>query len=138
MWLSHEHSPAATAGSAEERAAEKVRYARRHLALTRACVEIDGFLKGAGVIGLLRGEREHSTLNSALVAVLGLAVKKQDVGFGLFTTPAGHAHLKREFMRYFELSPDRTESAAAVAAADAAIVSAERALARWTRLEPAP
>lgn len=139
MWLSYEYAGNQDQDlTPQERAERKRAYTRRHLALVRACMEVDAFLKGHGVIGMLRGQGERGSMNSALVAVLGLAVKKQEVGYGLFTTPAGHAHLTREFTRYYALSPEVAALDARIAAAAAALAQATQALRDWEPPDRAP
>ncbi len=133
MWLHEVPDPQ---GDGDAIAEHRRQYARRNLALIRACTQVDACLKSHGVIGMLRGEQANASLNSAMVAVLGLAVKKQEVGYRLFATAEGHAQLQREFARYFDASPDSVAQQEKIAAADEAVAQVQQALAAWRSQAP--
>lgn len=137
MWLSYGpgKSPARTRDFAKE-AAAKAEHTRIHIAYSRACIEIDAFLKSRGVSGLPAHQETPVTfLNSVIVAVMGLDVKDRESVRRIFCDAAGQERLWREFIRYFELSPDREALARQVAAAGHALHASEKALAAWQRLE---
>ncbi|OYX75567.1 MAG: hypothetical protein B7Y95_02105 [Rhizobiales bacterium 32-66-11] len=106
--------------------AAKQERARVQVAYSRACIRIDALLAGHGVSGLPRAqETAAASLNTVMVAVMGVSVKFRADLRRLFCTAQGRARLHADFAHYFDLSKDRLrlrgEIAAAAAAREAAI-----------------
>jgi predicted GTPase len=92
---------AVTAGK-QERATIQIGY-------SRACIEIDSYLAGHGVIGL--PVEQHTiarALNTVMIAVMGVSVKFRKDLRRMFGSEAGRLRLQRDFTHYYELSADRT------------------------------
>ncbi|KXU83598.1 hypothetical protein CR51_42410 [Caballeronia megalochromosomata] len=97
-----------TARDAYAITAGKLERAHIQIAYSRACIEIDSFLAGHGVMGLpSEQETVARALNSVMVAVMGVSVKFRKDLRRMFCTDAGRERMQREFAHYFELSKDR-------------------------------
>jgi hypothetical protein len=119
--------------------AGKLERAHIQIAYSRACIEIDGFLAGHGVIGLpLEQQTVARSLNSVMVAVMGVSVKFRKDLRRMFGETSGRARMQREFFHYYELSAHRKALAALIAGAEAAMADWDRALAALKLLEAGP
>lgn len=119
-----------TAGKAERN--------RIQIAYSRACIEIDGFLAGHGVLELPAARKTFApSLNTVMIAVLGVSVKGRHQLRRMFCEAAGRERLHRDFSAYFPLSDDQQALAARIAAAGAAIGTARLALTELDQLEAA-
>lgn len=101
--------------------AAKQERARVQVAYSRACIRMDGFLAGHGVSGLPREqETAAGSLNTVMVAVMGVSVKFRADLRRLFCSAQGRARLHGDFAHYFELSKGRVRLRAEMAATAAA------------------
>lgn len=81
---------------------------RIQVAYSRACININSHLVRYGVVGLPDKQKTHvSSLDTVMVAVLGVSVKLRRELNLIFFQPAGRQRLMREFCRYFEISQER-------------------------------
>ncbi|WP_256661880.1 MULTISPECIES: GTPase [Gammaproteobacteria] len=123
---------AQTADSAEDhyrQTAAKLERARIQVAYSRACIELDGFLAGHGVVELPSAQRTGArAMDSVMVAVMGVSVKRRSDLRRMFCDGAGIERLHQDFLHYFELSKDRIELAGAIAVAEAEVATVENAL----------
>ncbi|MBF5006745.1 50S ribosome-binding GTPase [Diaphorobacter sp. NR2-3-3-1] len=106
------------------------------IAYSRACIAINAHLVRHGVVGLpMEQQTSVRSLDTVMVAVMGVSVKYRDDLRRIFCEPEGRARLQQDFGRYFELSEDRVTLAGQLA--DGAIRLAEiaKALAALERLE---
>ncbi|MFM0517499.1 MULTISPECIES: GTPase [Caballeronia] len=104
-----------TAKDAYAITAGKLERAHIQIAYSRACIAIDSFLAGHGVIGLpSEQETVARALNSVMVAVMGVSVKFRKDLRRMFCTDAGRERMQRDFAHYFELSADRKALAARI------------------------
>ncbi|MFG1378275.1 GTPase [Xanthobacter autotrophicus] len=116
--------------------AAKLERARIQVAYSRACIQIDGFLVGQGVARLPRDqETAAGSLNTVMVAVMGVSVKFRADLHRMFCEARGRARLHGAFAHYFELSKRRTALRARIAEASSALEAAARALAALQMLE---
>lgn len=116
--------------------AGKLERAHIQIAYSRACIAIDSFLAGHGVIGLPVGQETVArALNSVMVAVMGVSVKFRKDLRRMFCEPAGRERMQRDFTHYYELSADRKALAARIADAGSAIVASGNALSALHSLE---
>lgn len=116
--------------------AGKLERAHIQIAYSRACIEIDGFLAGHGVIDL--PPEQHTvarSLNTVMIAVLGVSVKFRRDLRRMFCEEQGRARLQRDFTHYYELSADRKALAALIEGSEAAISAAQRAANAFDVLE---
>ncbi|SDV47026.1 GTPase [Chitinasiproducens palmae] len=116
--------------------AGKVERARIQVAYSRACIEIDAFLAGQGVVTIPTDQETVArALNTVVVAVMGVSVKFRDDLRKIFSSLTGRERLQREFARYYELSRDRKALAARIDAAAASLAALTRAMDALRRLE---
>ena len=116
--------------------AGKLERAHIQIAYSRACIAIDSFLAGHGVIGLpVEQETVARALNSVMVAVMGVSVKFRKDLRRMFCEPAGRERMQRDFTRYYELSADRKALAAQIADVEATVVACVNALSALHSLE---
>lgn len=116
--------------------AGKMERARLQVAYSRVCIAINGHLVRHGVVGLPPAQQTSvRSLDTVMVAVMGVSVKYRDDLRRMFCEPAGRQRLQQAFAHYFELSEDRAALAAQIGEADAGAAAAERALAALRRLE---
>ena len=81
---------------------------RIQVAYSRACIDINSHLIRHGVLELPETQKSHvRSLDTIIVAVLGVSVKLRKDLQRIFFEEAGLNHLRYEFARYFELSADR-------------------------------
>lgn len=81
---------------------------RIQVAYSRACIEINSHLVHYGVVGLPDTQKSNvRSLDTVMVAVLGVSVKlRKDLKL-IFEEESGRERLRREFAHYFEVSADR-------------------------------
>lgn len=102
--------------------------ARIQIAYSRACIAIDACLVKHGVVGLPAAQRTAvSSLDTVMVAVMGVSVKYRADLRELFFEAAGRARLVRDFSRHFEQSEERQALALAMDDARASLLSVQRA-----------
>lgn len=81
---------------------------RIQVAYSRACIDINSHLIRYGVVGLPESQKSNvQSLDTVLVAVLGVSVKLRRELNLIFFQESGRQRLKREFCHYFELSQER-------------------------------
>lgn len=125
-----------TAKDAYAITAGKLERAHIQIAYSRACIAIDSFLAGHGVIGLpAEQETVARALNSVMVAVMGVSVKFRKDLRRMFCEPSGRERMQRDFSHYYELSADRKALAARIAAGESAVIACENALSALRALE---
>jgi hypothetical protein len=125
-----------TAKDAYAITAGKLERAHIQMAYSRACIAIDGFLAGHGVIGLPAEQQTVArALNSVMVAVMGVSVKFRKDLRRMFCEESGRARMQRDFSHYYELSSDRRAMAARIADAELAVAACEKALVALRSLE---
>ncbi|BBU32928.1 hypothetical protein BTHE68_66620 (plasmid) [Burkholderia sp. THE68] len=116
--------------------AGKLERAHIQIAYSRACIELDGFLAGQGVIGLpSEQETVARALNTVMIAVMGVSVKFRKDLRRMFCTTAGRERMRREFTHYYELSNDRRALAGRIARSESAIDASRNASASLDALE---
>jgi 50S ribosome-binding GTPase len=116
--------------------AGKLERAHIQIAYSRACIAIDSFLAGHGVIGLpAEQETVARALNSVMVAVMGVSVKFRNDLRRMFCEPAGRERMQRDFTRYYELSADRKALAARIPDIESSVVACDNALSALRMLE---
>jgi hypothetical protein len=109
--------------------AGKLERAHIQIAYSRACIAIDSFLAGHGVIGLpAEQETVARALNSVMVAVMGVSVKFRNDLRRIFCEQSGRERMQREFTRYYELSADRKALAAQISDGELAVSACRKAL----------
>jgi hypothetical protein len=117
-----------TAKDAYAITAGKLERAHIQIAYSRACIAIDSFLAGHGVIGLpSEQETVARALNSVMVAVMGVSVKFRKDLRRIFCTEAGRERMQRDFAHYFELSADRKALAARISQSESKIDALNKA-----------
>ncbi len=81
---------------------------RIQVAYSRACIEINSHLVRYGVVGLPDTQKSNvRSLDTVMVAVLGVSVKlRKDLKL-IFEEESGRERLRCEFAHYFEVSADR-------------------------------
>lgn len=116
--------------------AGKKERARLQVAYSRACIAIRGHLVKHGVEGLPQAQQTSvRSLDTVMVAVLGVSVKYRDDLRKIFFEAAGRERLLQDFTRYFELSEDRTALVQQIAHAQQTRADAVKALSALTTLE---
>jgi hypothetical protein len=99
------------------------------IAYSRACIEIDSFLAGQGVIGIpSEQETVARALNTVMIAVMGVSVKFRKDLRSMFCTEAGREKMQREFTHYYERSADRAALAALIEETESAIDASAKAM----------
>ena len=89
--------------------------ARIQVAYSRACIELDAFLVAHGVIGLPDAQRTGArAMDSVMVAVMGVSVKRRADLRRMFCDAEGAARLHADFAGYFETSDERVALAARI------------------------
>jgi uncharacterized coiled-coil protein SlyX len=115
----------------------KLERARIQIAYSRACIQIDGFLAGHGVVGLPKEQQTSAgSLNTVMVAVMGVSVKFRKELRSMFCEATGRKRLWHAFAHYYELSKDRHALRTAIADAEAAGAAVTRALIAVQAMEP--
>lgn len=118
--------------------AAKQERARLQVAYSRACIEINAHLVRHGVVALPSVQQTSvRSLDTVMVAVMGVSVKYRKELRRLFCETAGREALQHDFARYFELSEERTELARVMADAQAGVAAADKALQALRALEGA-
>jgi GTPase Era involved in 16S rRNA processing len=125
-----------TARDAYASTAGKRERAHIQIAYSRACIEIDSFLAGHGVIGLpSKQETVARALNTVMIAVMGVSVKFRKDLRRIFCTEAGRERMQRDFTHYYEISNDRQALAARIVEIEAVIGGLQKALVSLNALE---
>lgn len=102
--------------------------ARIQIAYSRACIAIRGHLVKHGVESLPAAQRTSvRSLDTVMVAVMGVSVKYRDDLRRRFCEEAGRAQLMAAFQHYYELSEERQALAHAIAEAAHAVQATQRA-----------
>ncbi|MFJ3056811.1 GTPase [Herbaspirillum sp. NPDC087042] len=110
--------------------------ARIQIAYSRACIAIRGHLVKHGVEGLPAAQQTSvRSLDTVMVAVMGVSVKYRDDLRRRFCEPAGRAQLTDAFLHYYELSEDRQALVQALVEAGQALQAARRAQQSLAQLE---
>ncbi|RKP56006.1 GTPase [Pararobbsia silviterrae] len=116
--------------------AGKLERAHIQIAYSRACIEIDAFLAGHGVIELPAEQQTvASSLNSVMIAVMGVSVKFRKDLRRMFCEASGRERIQRDFTHYYERSADREALAEQIADTEAAIVATDKASAALHRMD---
>jgi GTP-binding protein EngB required for normal cell division len=109
--------------------------ARIHVAYSRACIAIRAHLIQHGVEGLPADQRTSvASLDTVMVAVMGISVKYRADLRRRFCEPAGQAQLMQSFLHYYELSEDQQALQQALAQAQSEQQANTRALEALQRL----
>ena len=102
---------------------------RLQVAYSKACIRISAILTKHGAMELpFEQQTNHKSLDSVIVAVMGVSVKYRKDLQRLFCEPAGRAQLVQDFTRYFELSADRVALTLRIREAQAAWQAGQEAL----------
>ncbi|MCP3656818.1 MAG: hypothetical protein GY734_07705 [Herbaspirillum sp.] len=110
--------------------------ARIQIAYSRACIAIRGHLVKHGVVGLpLAQQTSVRSLDTVMVAVMGVSVKYRDDLRRIFCEQAGRDKLAADFAHYFELSEDRTALATQIVDSEVALAGADKAVSALHTLE---
>ncbi|MFP6562503.1 GTPase [Paraburkholderia sp. B3] len=116
--------------------AGKLERAQIQIVYSRACIEIDAFLAGHGVVGLPQAQQTAArSLNSVMVAVMGVSVKFRKDLRRMFCEASGRQRMQREFTQYFEVSADRQTLATRIVDIESIIAALDKALAALATLE---
>ncbi|QDD63788.1 hypothetical protein EJD96_06330 [Herbaspirillum seropedicae] len=109
--------------------------ARIHVAYSRACIAIRAHLIQHGVEGLPADQRTSvASLDTVMVAVMGISVKYRADLRRRFCEPAGQAQLMQSFLHYYALSEDQQALQQALAQAQSEQQANTRALEALQRL----
>lgn len=88
--------------------AGKLDRARLQVAYSHACIDINNHLIRYGVSGLPQTQNTNvQSLNTVIIAVLGISVKLRKDLKKIFFEAAGQERLTQEFTHYYETSTDR-------------------------------
>lgn len=118
--------------------AGKLERNRLQVGYSKACIEINAVLIKHGATELPEAQKTNvRSLDSVMVAVMGVYVKYRRHLQQIFCEPKGRDHLKGEFTRYFELSADRVELASKIADAEQGLRVADTGLAALDSLTAA-
>ena len=110
--------------------AGKLERNRLQVGYSKACIHLHSVLIQHGASELpLAQQTSVRSLDSVMVAVMGVYVKYRKDLQQIFCADAGRERLQSAFSRYFELSVDRVELAARIADAQADVRMAQQALA---------
>lgn len=100
---------------------------RLQVGYSKACIEINAVLIKHGVMELPEAQQTKvRSLDSVIVAVMGVYVKYRKDLHGIFCEEAGRERLRAEFTRYFELSADRVALASRLASAEIGVRIAQQ------------
>ena len=109
---------------------------RLQVAYSKACIKISATLTRHGAMAVPPTQQTQvRSLDSVMVAVLGVSVKYRRDLQRMFCEAAGRAALAQDFTRYFELSADRHALALRIGQAQADARAAAQALAALAVLE---
>lgn len=125
-----------TAKDAYQITAGKLERAHIQMAYSRACIEIDGFLAGHGVVGLPSEQHTAAnSLNTVMIAVMGVSVKFRKDLRRMFGEASGRDRMQQDFTRYYELSNERKALVTLMAQTRSNIEAAQHALSALRALE---
>lgn len=106
------------------------------IAYSRACIAIDSFLASHGVVTLPAAQHTAAhSLNTVMIAVMGVSVKFRKDLRRMFCEAAGRERLHRDFAHYFELSDDRRDLAQRIEQFTTALSASEKASTALRNLE---
>lgn len=109
---------------------------RIQVAYSRACIDINSHLIRYGVVGLPESQKTNArSLDTVLVAVLGVSVKLRRELNLIFFQDAGRQRLKREFCHYFEVSQERMANKNRLEQLNATLTNIQAALMAVSDLE---
>jgi GTP-binding protein EngB required for normal cell division len=112
--------------------------ARIQVAYSHACIAIRSHLVKHGVVGLpVAQQTSVRSLDTVMVAVMGVSVKYRDDLRRLFFEQSGRDKLACDFAHYFERSEERVSQALQIVASQAALDTIGQARAALARLEAA-
>ena len=108
------------------------------IAYSRACIAINAHLVKHGVVEL-PAEQQTSvgSLDTVMVAVMGVSVKYRDDLRRIFCEAAGRARLVQDFTRYFESSQDRLDLSRQIDDGKARLDAVDKAQAALQEMESA-
>lgn len=114
----------------------KLERSRLQIAYSKACRALNACLIKHGVVELPVTQQTASvSLNSVIVAVMGISVKYRDDLRRIFCEEVGKARLIREFTHYFERSSDRVALAESLTMTQADLATVEQATSALQQLE---
>lgn len=109
---------------------------RIQVAYSHACIDINSHLVRYGLVGLPEIQKTNAlSLDTIIVAVLGISVKLRKDLNNIFFQASGRERLCREFARYYELSADRVSLAKQIQQQQVQLLAIEKALQALTTLE---
>ena len=112
--------------------------AQIQIAYSRACIAINAHLVKHGVTALPQAQQTSvRSLDTVMVAVMGVSVKYRDDLRRMFCEPDGLAHLQQQFAHYFELSEDRMNLDKRVTDTQSSMEQTEQAIASLQWLDQA-
>lgn len=118
--------------------AGRMERARVQVAYSKVCIQLNAALTRHGAIELPTAQHTVArSLNSVMVAVLGVSVKYREDLRRMFYDDAGREDLQRDFARYYEISADRQALAARIAQVDGQRAAVQTALKSLRALESA-
>lgn len=118
--------------------AGRMERARVQVAYSKVCIQLNAALTQHGAIELPTAQHTVArSLNSVMVAVLGVSVKYREDLRRMFYDDAGREDLQRDFARYYEISADRQALAARIAQVDGQRAAVQTALQSLQALESA-
>lgn len=107
-------------------------------AYSRACIDIDSYLTGCGVIAIpTEQETAARALNTVMIAVMGVSVKFRKDLRRMFCNEQGRERLQREFMHYYEISDAQKALAALIHETECALIALDDAETSLRRLRDA-
>ena len=125
-----------SAKDAYQLTAGKLERAHIQIAYSRACIQIDAYLAGHGVIGLPSAQRTAAgSLNTVMIAVMGVSVKFRKDLRRMFCEAPGRERIQTDFTHYYELSDDRKALAKQIADTQSEVVASDKAKAAMGQLE---
>lgn len=108
--------------------AGKQERARLQVAYSLACIDINSHLVRHGVVSLPAKQRSNvRSLDTVMIAVLGVSVKSRKDLRKIFAEAAGRDKLRHGFAHYFELSSDREALAQQLLAVTADLLKVDQA-----------
>jgi len=108
----------------------KLERSRLQVAYSRACRAVNAYLIRQGVVELPSAQQTAAaSLNTVIVAVMGISIKYRDDLRRIFCEADGRKRLRRDFAHYYEQSSDRVALVADMARVESDIASVEQALA---------
>ncbi|MEG2631465.1 MAG: GTPase [Comamonas sp.] len=111
--------------------------ARLQVAYSKVCIQLNAALTRHGAMDLPTAQHTAArSLNSVMVAVLGVSVKYREDLQRMFYQDAGRDALQRDFARYYEISAERQALAARIDEVRGQLAAAQTALLALQALDP--